>query len=460
MVPASTGAWHNNATVPSYKSPQVEAAKAQLASAGFVDLDLDGYVEAPNGEPFQFRPMWSISAPQWGAAMQSQTVYWDQAGINVQDYPVTFNTLLDLVSTIPRNYEGACFALNIDPEPTYISIWTTEQITNPEGNRANWSNASYDAQIDIFSTSSDYDAVLDACHLAQQIHVEQVPYLIWYSNWEVNAHRTDKWEGFQVSPGWGTASSNRWPPRQVRLQEGQPERDAATGTGGTFHTLIATSMDTQNNLMGTSAYGLTILAQVYQGLTDTNPLTHTVEKYMNALAYDWTQTELADGLQFDFKIYTNATWHDGVPVTAEDIKFSYDYNYNYSIPTYAIAHTYFNSCSVIDDETVRITTNGKSYWAFDYVRSWDIIPKHIWEGIVSPTTFTNPLPIGSGWFKWVRRVEGEFVELDFWELFHRGVPGHTAPEEITVSYLWVYIAVGVVVIVVVLLGSVWYLRKK
>jgi peptide/nickel transport system substrate-binding protein len=425
-----------------------------------VDIDGDGLVEAPNGEPFLFRPMWSISAPQWGAAMISQIVYWTQAGIPVQDYPVSFNTLLDLVYTIPRNYDGACYALNIGTTPEYLSTWTTEEIANPEGNQVNWANDTYDYYIDIMMTSSDYETVLDACHGAQQVFVENVPILIWYSNWEVNAHRTDKWEGFLVSPGWGTASSNRWIPKTVRLQEGQAGRDPNTGTGGTFHTLIATNMDTQNMLMSTSAYGRTVLEQVYLGLTDENPLTHEVIPHTATLAYGWTQTDLADGLQFDFSIYTNATWHDGVPVTANDVKFTYDYIVNYSIPTFSTNIGYFNSCTVIDEETVRIVTNGKSYWAFNFIRGWWILPQHIWEGIVSPTTFSNPVPIGFGQFKWYRRIEGEFIELDYWELFHKGVPGHTLIEGPPTSYLWVYIAVGVVVIVIVLLGSVWYLRKK
>ena len=88
------------------------------------------------------------------------------------------------------------------------------------------------------------------------------------------------------------------------------------------------------------------------------------------------------------------------------------------------------------------------------------MPQHIWEGIVNPVTFTNPLPVGCGPFKWYRRIEGEYVQLNFWENYHVGVPGHVRAEAAPVSYLPLYIGVGVLVIVVVLLGSVWYLRKK
>jgi hypothetical protein len=50
--------------------------------------------------------------------------------------------------------------------------------------------------------------------------------------------------------------------------------------------------------------------------------------------------------------------------------------------------------------------------------------------------------------------------MKFWDQYHRGIEGHTEEEAAPVDYLPIYLAVGVLVIVVVLLGSVWYLRKK
>ena len=43
------------------------------------------HIDDPNGEPFTFRPMYSIEAPQWGAAMTSQQVYWDQADVQERE---------------------------------------------------------------------------------------------------------------------------------------------------------------------------------------------------------------------------------------------------------------------------------------------------------------------------------------------------------------------------------------
>jgi ABC-type transport system substrate-binding protein len=472
-VPASCGVWHNDATTPDYKDPQVAAAVAELASAGFVDLDGDGYVEAPNGDQINFRPMYSIEAPQWGAAMTSQQPYWDLAGIRVTPMPVAFNTLLDIVYTIPRNYDGANYAFGVSPNPLALQNFIIDEIANPEGNMLNWANYDYDAEVDTMMTSGDYNTVLEAAHEAQQIFAENVPMLVWYSNWEVNAHRTDKFEGFSGIPGWGMGPMNRWTPRKVKLKEGQPDRDPATGCGGTFRTIISSAMDSQNPLTSTSVYGGYPLAQVYSSLTGMNDDDHQPTKDNGGLAYDWTSEEIdiggdpgSPGVKYTYTLYDNATWHDlggaaGGFVTADDVEFSYNYIFDNNIPTFSTGIPYLNSCRAVDDTHFELITNGRSYWAFDLTRGWTILPQHIWEGIVSPVTFTNPLPVGCGPFSWYRRIEGEYVELHFWENYHRGIPGHEEADVADVgSYLPIYIIVGVVVIIVVLLGSVWYLRRK
>jgi len=465
-VPASCGVWHNNATTPDFKSPDAASARAELVAGGFVDVDGDGWVEAPNGQDFIFRPMYSTASPQWGAALGSQVPRWTAVGINVQPVALDFNTLLDLVYTIPRNYDGACYAFGLtQPNPTILENWLSTNIANPEGNQLNWANSTYDSLVTTMMTASDYDTVLDAAWAAQEIFVDASPMIIWYSNWEVQANRNDKWTNFVVSPGHGTGPMNRWVPRLVKLKANQPERDTVTGCGGTFKTMISSEIDTQNPLMSTSVYGTYPLAEVYGGgLTGLyDPRTHIATKGGGGLAYDWTVTVLADGLQLDFTLYDNATWHDGVKVTAEDVAFSYNYIRDHNVPTYLTAIGYLDSCVALDDTHVRITSGGpgaKSYWAWDYLCGWDVLPQHIWEGIVSPVTFTNPEPIGFGPLRWYRRVEGEYIELRFWESYHKGVPGHIAGVRQAPSYLFVYVTVGALVIVVVLLGSVWYLRKK
>ncbi|MFX1491534.1 MAG: ABC transporter substrate-binding protein [Promethearchaeota archaeon] len=473
-VPPSAGVWMNNNTTPNFKDPNVEAAIAELDAAGWVDLDGDGYREDPQGNPRTMEIIWPASIPEWGALCTAMNVYWDQAGLRVTNSPMQANAMWDRVFVVPRAYDATLFAWGASPDPTILDMWISEDISNPNGNYLAWGNYTYDDQISLMMSSPDYDEVLDAAYAAQQIIVENAPIIPIYNNYIVCAQRTDRWENFVVAPGWNTGMSNTWNPRKVRLIEGDPQRDPATGTGGTWNTHIQGPIDTSNPLATTLGVAQYVSGEVYAGLMgNDNPYTHEISLETAGLATAYEINELEDGLEFIFYMrgnpdepeYPAAYWHDmggdfGGKVTAHDVEFSYNYIADNNIPIMSSALRYFNSCEALDDWTVRITTESKSYWAFDFLRGWNIMPQHIWQGIVSPVTFTNPLPVGCGPFKWYRRVEGEYIELHFWENYHAGVSGHVAQEAPPMSYLPLYIGVGVLVIVVVLLGSVWYLRKK
>lgn len=429
------GIWHNNDTDPSFVESNIPAAQAELLAAGFIDLNGDGFVEAPDGSSFQFQPMYPQELQLFGHALDSMKSYWDQAGIPSEPIPVAFGILLDTVYTIPRNYDAACFTDNIKPNPLMLRYWITDEITNPEGNHLNWANATYDAYVELMMTASDFGTVLDAAHRAQQIFVENAPMLVLYSNWEVHAYRTDRFEGWIVAPGYGLGGMNQWTPRKVKLLPDQPERDAFSGTGGTFHTMIAAPMDSQNPLTATSVYGRYPLSQIYISLTGLpNPRDHSTTFHGGGVAFYWEMTELTDSLQLDFTLYGDdvdhppAYWHDGGgQVRAQDVKFTYDYIINHSIPNFSHQIPYVNRTEVLDEYHVRIVTNGKSYWTFEAIGDWPILPQHLWSGVTSPVTYGNPVPVGCGPFKWNRRVAGEYLDLDFWELYHEGVPMTPGP---------------------------------
>jgi ABC-type transport system substrate-binding protein len=474
-IPPSAGAWMNPDTTPDFKDSNVAAAIAELDAYGYEDITGDGYREDPQGNDLSMEILWPASIPEWGALCTAMNVYWEEAGLRVTNTPMQGNAMWDRVFVIPRAYDACLFAWGSSPNPTILDKWITDEIPNEYGNELAWSNDTYDYWVNIMMTSSDYDEVYDAAMIAQDVIVENAPIIPIYNNYIVNAQRDDRWKDFVVAPGWNTGTANTWNPRKVKLKEDDPERDPATGCGGTWHTQLEGPLDSTNPLATSLGVAQYVLGEVYGGglLGRDDPYTHTPSLNTAGLATSYEINELADGLEFIFYLrgnpdepdYAPAYWHDmggafGGKVTAHDVEFSYKYIYDNNIPLYSSNIGYFNSCEALDDWTVRITSIGKSYWAFDYLRGWDVLPWHIWNGIVNPVTFTNPLPVGFGPFKWYRRIEGEYIEVNFWENYHAGVPGHVAAEEAPVSYLPLYIGVGVLVIVVVLLGSVWYLRKK
>jgi peptide/nickel transport system substrate-binding protein len=121
-------------------------------------------------------------------------------------------------------------------------------------------------------------------------------------------------------------------------------------------------------------------------------------------------TPSADGLAWTFKL-RQAGFHDGKPLTAEDVVFSYNlYAATEGYPWMSGYTAYFESVAAPSPDTVVITLseaipNLDSQLVFLYV-----LPKHIWES-QDPIEFDNVEMIGSGPFKMVEYKQAEFVHL-------------------------------------------------
>jgi len=117
-----------------------------------------------------------------------------------------------------------------------------------------------------------------------------------------------------------------------------------------------------------------------------------------------------DNLVWTYKL-RDATFHDGTPLTAQDVVFSYDLYANTEGYAWMGDYTtYFESVEAPDDKTVVITLtdpipNIDSQLVFLY-----ILPKHIWEN-EDPVEFENVEAIGSGQFKMVEYKQNEFVHM-------------------------------------------------
>lgn len=123
----------------------------------------------------------------------------------------------------------------------------------------------------------------------------------------------------------------------------------------------------------------------------------------------------ADGKTWTFKLRPGYKFHDGTPLTAQDVVFSYQFYQSHEDFPYMPVYTeYFESVEAPDDSTVVINLsepipNMESQLIFLY-----ILPRHIWEQYDTPTgavEFENVEMIGSGPFRLVEYRQGEFVHL-------------------------------------------------
>jgi len=127
------------------------------------------------------------------------------------------------------------------------------------------------------------------------------------------------------------------------------------------------------------------------------------------LAKEWTISD--DKLEWTFKLRNDVKWHDGVPFTSEDVKFSYELMLANQLGMYAGYLTGIDSVECPDDYTVIIKTLQPK--ANLLVLSAIILPKHIWSKVSADEyeTWPNENPVGTGPFKFGEFKAGEYIKL-------------------------------------------------
>ena len=109
-----------------------------------------------------------------------------------------------------------------------------------------------------------------------------------------------------------------------------------------------------------------------------------------------------DGTSYNFALNPNAKWHDGQPVTADDVVFTYEMlkKGNGYIPDDLIDFCNKIQIKAIDSQTVQFVLASAYAPFLDYL-SVGILPKHIWGNMTFEQMVdskVNIQPIGSGPF--------------------------------------------------------------
>ncbi|WPB58824.1 ABC transporter substrate-binding protein [Xylophilus sp. GOD-11R] len=164
--------------------------------------------------------------------------------------------------------------------------------------------------------------------------------------------------------------------------------------------------------------------QMVSGKIFLSLLTYDVNlKPLPSLARSWTISP--DGKTYTFNLEPAAKWHDGKPLTADDVIYTVK---EFLPVTHPRAKAIFARCESItapDAHTVvfKLTEPfGPFIGAFD-ISNLPVMPKHIYAGTDVTKNPNNMNPIGSGPFKfkeWVRGSHIHLVRND--EYFKPGLP--------------------------------------
>ena len=201
---------------------------------------------------------------------------------------------------------------------------------------------------------------------------------------------------------------------------------AQSGPPDTLRIALVEEPGTLNPVVGTLAVE-SDLAMIFSGLTRYDDRGNQIPDLAERVPTRANGGISADGKTITYHLVHNAHWHDGVPVTSDDVKFTFEALMN-------------RSNNVVNrepyDEMLRVETPDKYTVKIVLRRTWApaidgfsdridgaIVPAHLLRklGDLNHADF-NAAPIGSGPYKFVAWHHGSDMTLDADPAFYRGAP--------------------------------------
>lgn len=197
--------------------------------------------------------------------------------------------------------------------------------------------------------------------------------------------------------------------------------------GGLYSEGIVGSFSNANPLYTSSTVDSSVSKLVFSGL-----LKHDSDnKLVGDLAEKWSVDD--SERVYTVKLRENLRWHDGQPLTAKDVAYTYKLIQNPETKSYLNSGWRNVKITTPNDRTVVFTLPG-SLSSFPYSLTNGIVPEHV-LGSVNPAqlrsnNFNNVAPIGSGPFKFTKvevvdtapDQKKERIALDAFGSYHLGRP--------------------------------------
>jgi peptide/nickel transport system substrate-binding protein len=323
---------------------------------------------------------------------------WEELGFTVEVAPAEIASLLEAFYD-EQNFQATILGWSgrtdrLDPHH-YLGTLYGENTDLGGNNPGGWVNEQYDELFREQAAEVDETVRQQLVLELQEIAAEEIPVNVLFYRDEVVAYNHEAFESFvELS---GEAIYNEWTPYEVT-----PLGDDRMLTIGTPE-----EPDTINPLASTSVWGWKFMRMYYDKLVRLNP---------DAEPELWAaeSIERPDDTTVEVTLREGMTFHDGEPVTASDVAFSYQYNIDHEFGYYMPFLSVIESIETPDDRTV-VFHLAEPFGSFVNVTLSQIVilPEHIWGEIDNPTELApEDIPtLGSGPFEFDRYDRGEYKSL-------------------------------------------------
>lgn len=308
---------------------------------------------------------------------------WKKLGLNAYNDPTKYEAMIKRAF---RSKQFDTYIINWSPqlvrlEPNVFlrTMLTTENAGWDGINVSGYQNLAYDKLADAQKVAlnvKDRKAIVD---FIQEFLYERQPHHAFIHHKILRAYNQGKFKDVILAPGTGPWSF--WTDWSA----------TPTGSQRIFRQASPADFKTINPIMAQLITDQWLMEHIYDTLmrigADAKP------QLWAATKYEWL-----DGTTIDVTVREGMTFHDGQPVTLEDIRFSFEYCRKSGFLLSFLQN--LESVEIMDGNKLRFKLKEPDAgFLFTVLCQVYILPKHIWGAIDNPATFANDNPIGSGPFK-------------------------------------------------------------
>ncbi|WP_342643805.1 ABC transporter substrate-binding protein [Rhodoligotrophos ferricapiens] len=373
---------------------------------------LEGAIREAHAQaaPGSVMPKLQAMSPNWPDMIEiwrQVTRDYAELGIDVEVQQGTLDTWVSQVvgehklpHLVSMSWGGA--PDRMDPDFFLNEILNSKRAAKGGLNYGHYENPEYDKAANAQRVEVDEEKRRALVMEAQAIAAKDNPLMVLFHRDIIQAYNKAKFKG--VTPIFGNGIGYPYAPLAYMGIEALTPRKMVKVTS-------IYDIASLNPFLTPEVYNSSILRLMYATFV-------TRDKDANIMPWAAESWTLVDPTTMDIVLRPNQTFHDGKPVTVEDVKFTFDYILKWKFPALARVVDSVKSAEITGDNTVRLKLN-QPYAAFvpNVLGYAFIAPKHVWEkvpgdsGLASPADWPNDQPIGSGPWKYVEWRKGEYLNL-------------------------------------------------
>ncbi len=271
-------------------------------------------------------------------------------------------------------------------------------------NFVGYNNPAYEKIIEAQRSETDPKKRVELVKQAEQILANDQPYDFYIHQYQDFVFNKDVWDPATIVEQAGIGAKNFWTFIKATPKGNQKDMVLVSGP-------IITAMNPLYISGGTDSW---VTELVWDRLMRINT---------EGLAQPWAaeKVEWVDSKTVDVTLRKGMKWHDGQPVTIDDVIFSFQAPMGEEVPMYKPFVTSIDKMEAKGADSVRFTLKN-AYVPFETasLAKINLIPKHIWEPVLKDLAtkpenaekYQEKTPIGSGPFKFVAWKQSEEVVLE------------------------------------------------